>query len=122
MRSATRLIRSALSNDEPPYFWTTSATGIEPPTTDHDTACPAYRRWSSRIASPVACTCAVGGDEPVSTTEVNQRPAMTAGPDTLPENPDLATDSASPSERRAAWRRWLGALAPALLYLGIREL
>ncbi len=26
MRSATRLMRSALSSEEPPYFWTTSAT------------------------------------------------------------------------------------------------
>lgn len=30
IRSATRLIRSALSSDDPPYFWTTRATP-EPP-------------------------------------------------------------------------------------------
>jgi len=58
----------------------------------------------------------------VSTTEVNQQPVVTAGTGALPENPDVTTDSASPEPRRSPWRRWLGALAPALLYLGIREL
>src|SRR5436190_12215753 len=31
IRSATRLIRSALATEEPPYFCTTSATGANPP-------------------------------------------------------------------------------------------
>ena len=34
IRSATRLIRSAFSSDEPPYFWTTSATCPKPPQPD----------------------------------------------------------------------------------------
>lgn len=55
----------------------------------------------------------------MSTTEVNQQPAVPAGTDALPENPDVATESV---DRASQWRRWSGRLVPGLLYLAIREL
>ncbi len=57
----------------------------------------------------------------MSTTEVNQQPAADAGTADLPENPAVATESSWLGVSRRTWRRWLGRLAPALLYLGIRE-
>jgi hypothetical protein len=53
----------------------------------------------------------------VSTTEVNQPPAAD-GLGELPETPAAQRESSLPA---SVWQRWLARLAPALVYLAIRE-
>ena len=58
----------------------------------------------------------------MSTTEVNQQPAADAGDGELPETATAQQESLLPGVRTSAWRRWLPRLAPALVYLAIREI
>src|SRR4029077_11461501 len=57
IRSATRLMRSAVPTDEPPYFWTTRPTAA-PASTHVRAALPGHFRTSDyrpRVARPAPC-------------------------------------------------------------------